>query len=242
MASSIRRSFGIFFCSLLLLLTAGCHLRNDDTVANAPEGAAAIERVVVVPFRQVPPEEPAGNSASCPLCGTIVQAQRFVGAPEQALERLFLTELEKRKPAFAFMSGERVAGVLTRVEASSLKARLREALRETGRELGADAVISGYLYRFRERRGTAYAVEQPASVTFELHLLRVSDGALLWRGYFDKTQSSLLEDLFQLGTFVRGKGRWMTAEELLAEGIGEVLPSLPGLRAAETAPEAAPGR
>ena len=145
------------------------------------------------------------------------------------MERLFLAQLDRQKPKAAFMSGEKVAGVFQRVSASSLKMPLRQVLSEVGRELEAEGVVVGYVYRFRERKGVAYTVEQPASVTFDLHLLRVSDGALVWRGHFDKTQSSLMEDVFQLGAFFREKGRWVTAEELMDEGIEAVLETFPGL-------------
>jgi hypothetical protein len=89
--------------------------------------------------------------------------------------------------------------------------------------------VLGYLYRFRERKGESFAVEQPASVAFEIHLIRVEDGALVWRGAFDRTQGSLMEDLLQISSFYREKGRWVTAEELAAGGLKEVLKTFPGL-------------
>jgi len=100
-------------------------------------------------------------------------------------------------------------------------------LRKVGSELGAEGVVSGTVYRFRERKGVAYAVDQPASVAFEIHLLRVSDGALVWKGSFDRTQTSLMEDLLQAPSFYRGGGRWVTAEELAAEGMEQVLKTFP---------------
>jgi hypothetical protein len=89
--------------------------------------------------------------------------------------------------------------------------------------------VVGHLYRFRERIGESYSVEQPASVAFEVHLIRVEDGELVWRGAFDRTQGSLMENLLQISYFFREKGRWVTAEELAAEGVKEILKSFPGL-------------
>ena len=145
------------------------------------------------------------------------------------LETLFLKQLDKNKPKFGLIAGERVAGVFRRVSANSLKVPLRQVLRDVGSELGAEGVVGGYVYRFRERKGVSYAVEQPASVAFEIHLLRVSDGALVWRGNFDKTQSSLMEDLLQISSFYRGKGRWVTAEELTEEGMEQIMKTFPGM-------------
>ena len=133
------------------------------------------------------------------------------------------------RPKFIVIDAERVAGAFRRISTGSLTMPVRQILRDVGKELGADGVVIGHLYRFRERKGTSYTVEQPASVAFDIHLLRVSDGELVWRGFFDKTQSSLMEDLSQIAAFFRGKGRWVTAEELAEEGLEQVLTTFPGL-------------
>jgi hypothetical protein len=220
-----------FFCCLglfLVLLLAGCHHRQE-AIAPAPEGRVVFERIAVVPFEQMVPEGVERGGVRCPLCGTVYTASRAVGRPETVVEDHFLRQLKDLKPKFSVFSGERVAAVYRNVSASSLKAPLKQVLSEVGRELGAEAVVAGYVYRFRERVGEAYAVERPASVALELHLLRVEDGAVVWRGAFDRTQSSLMEDLLQVLSFYREKGRWVTAEELAEEGLEQILKTFPGL-------------
>jgi hypothetical protein len=152
------------------------------------------------------------------------------GNPEKVLEAIFVEQLDKKRPKAPIIAGERVAGVYRRISSDSLTISLREVLREMGNELGAEGVVAGFLYRYRERKGVSYTVEQPASVAFEIHLLRVSDGALVWRGSFDKTQSSLMENMLQFASFFRGKGMWVTAEELTGEGVEQVLKTFPGLQ------------
>jgi hypothetical protein len=204
----------------------GCHYREDSGLP-LPEGKIAFERIAVVPFQQVAPEEAASGAVRCPLCGMTFSAAGSPGHPEKVLEELFLTQLEKERPRIGVIAGERVAGVYRRVSSDSLTISPREVLRRVGDELGAEGVVAGYVYRFRERKGVSYTVQQPASVAFEIHLLRVSDGALVWRGTFDKTQSSLMENLLQFASFFRGKGKWVTAEELAGEGVEEVLKTFP---------------
>jgi hypothetical protein len=206
----------------------GCHYR-DDSGLPVQEEKVIFDKIAVIPFQQVVPEEGASGAVRCPLCGMTSNATDVSGHPEKVLESLFLDQLKKSKPRFSYLSGDRVTGVFRRISVDSLKSAPVRVLRDTGKELGADGVVIGYVYKFRERKGVAYAVEQPASVTFELHLLRVSDGALIWRGYFDKTQSSLMEDLFQFSWFYRGKGRWITTEELSIEGLEQVMKTFPGL-------------
>jgi hypothetical protein len=183
----------------------------------------------VAPFQQIAPDDPGSGTAHCPICGITVNTSTVQGDPERVLETLFLEQLEKSNPKFSLVAGERVAGIFRRVSSNSLMTSLRQVLRDVGSELGAEGIVAGYLYRFRERKGVAYSVEQPASVAFEIHLLRVSDGALVWRGIFDKTQSSLMEDLFQFSSFYREKGRWVTAKELTQEGLEQVLKTFPGI-------------
>jgi len=108
-----------------------------------------------------------------------------------------------------------------------LKLPLKELLIKSGRELGADAVLYGYVFRFRERKGFAYGTDKAASVAFAMHLINVRDGSLLWKGIFDKTQTTLMEDIFQILSFYKERGRWVTARELTEEGVSEILKTFP---------------
>ncbi len=228
-ASRLRRmATALLTLCLLIPLTMGCHHREESGIP-LPEGKVVFDRIAVVPFQQVAPEDGHAGAVRCPLCGMTFNAAGAPGNPEQVLERLFLEQLDKERPKFTVIAGERVAGIHRRVSAASLTASHREALRTVGGELAVEGVVSGYLYRWRERKGESYAVEKPASVAFEVHLLRVSDGALVWRGTFDRTQSSLMENLLQAGSFFRGKGKWLTAEELAGEGVEQILETFPGL-------------
>jgi len=104
-----------------------------------------------------------------------------------------------------------------------------EAIRKVGTELEADGLIIVYVYRYRERRGYDYAVEKPASVSFEIQLFRCRDGVLVWKGIFDKTQTSLMEDMLGASYFIKDRGRWITAKELAAQGMNDTLKRFPGL-------------
>jgi hypothetical protein len=103
----------------------------------------------------------------------------------------------------------------------------RDLLIETGRALKADCVLSGNIFRFRERVGGKYSVDLPASVAFDIHLIRVSDGRLLWNDHFDETQRPLSENLFQLRPFLQRKATWITANEMAVSGLKDVLKSFP---------------
>ena len=242
-AASVRRGRGIeaieksyrirkVICSLLILgllqSILGCHqLRDEGNFVT--EGKIVFDRIAVVPFQQIISEDLDRGVVRCPLCGTIFNAAKAAGSPETVIEERLLEYLKESNPKLSIIAGERVAGVYRRISTASLKDPLRQVLRDVGNELGAEGVVVGYLYRFRERKGESFSVEQPASVAFEIHLIRVEDGALVWRGAFDRTQGALMENLLQGASFFREKGRWVTAQELAAEGMKEVLKSFPGL-------------
>jgi hypothetical protein len=228
-SSRFRRAFAALFALCLILpMIMGCHYREDSGIPLS-EGKTVFDRIAVAPFQQAAPEDSVGGAVQCPLCGVTFNATGSPGNPEKVLEKVFLEQFEKERPKVNVIAGERVAGVYRRVSSDSLTISPREVLRTVGSELGVEGVVAGYVFRYRERKGVSYTVEQPASVAFEIHLLRVSDGALVWRGSFDKTQTSLMENLLQSASFFRGKGKWVTAEELTGEGIEQVLKTFPGL-------------
>ena len=182
-----------------------------------------------MPFQQISPEEADIKTVRCPVCGLLLRTEKSAKGSEKVVEELFIERLAAKK-AFILMPPEMVGGVYERVTAGLFKADLLEILKKVGNELEADGIILGNVYRFRERKGYEYSVEKPASVAFEIHLIRVSDGVIIWRGIFDKTQTSLMEDMLQISSFMKERGRWMTAKELAAEGMDEVLKDFPGFR------------
>ena len=103
----------------------------------------------------------------------------------------------------------------------------RDIYVQIGKALSADGVLGGHVYRWRERQGTDYAASRPASVAFDLYLMSAGDGMILWKARFDKTQISLSENLLDLQTFLKAKGRWMTADELAEIGLTDFVETLP---------------
>jgi hypothetical protein len=118
-------------------------------------------------------------------------------------------------------------GVRSTILTESVGTAERDIQIETGRRLGADAVVSGTIYRFRERVGTGYSVQTPASVAFGMHLIRVADGRLLWTGHYDKTQQPLSENLFNFSNFIKGGASWLKANDLADEGFDGVMKTFP---------------
>ena len=94
--------------------------------------------------------------------------------------------------------------------------------------MDADLIAVGYVFRYVERIGYDYSVEKPASVAFEINFVNPKDGSTVWRGVFDKTQKSLMEDVFQIASFYKGGGKWLTARELTKQGMNQAFKTFSG--------------
>ena len=224
--SFLKRGGSLFFLSLILSMVSGCHQRGDAISPLTEEGKPALRCIAVIPFQQVIPEEANIKAVRCPLCGATFLTDGYLKDAEKVAEGIFVQWLKEHR-RFTIIPSERVGDVYRRISADSPKATLPEIFKKVGRELGADGIAVGYVYRYRQRRGRPYSVEKPASVAFDIHLIRVNDGTLVWKGVFDRTQSSLMENIFLISSFFKQRGRWATAEELTEEGMEEILKTFP---------------
>jgi len=225
----VRRSIAFFLLSLIAVSFPACHAGNGAVTTTLPGNETVFRRLAVVPFVRVAPEDGNAGAVRCPLCGVFTRSEASPAESEKIVQSLLVKRLEAAKK-FELMPADRVGGMLRGVTAvDALGTPLAQSVRKAGEELGADGIIIGYVYRFRERKGVSYSVQRPASVAFELHLVRVSDGASVWRGVFDKTQTSLMENLLQITWFYRERGQWVTATAFAVEGMEELLKTFPGM-------------
>jgi hypothetical protein len=87
------------------------------------------------------------------------------------------------------------------------------------REFGATAVLSGTVYRYRERSGGELGTTQPASVGIELVLHTAPGARQLWTARFDHTQQALSENALVAARYPGKGSRWLTAAELARWGL-----------------------
>ena len=212
---------------VVVLVLDGCVPASQTGSTQAGAEEIVIQRIAVVPFDSVIPEDPAVTFVRCPVSGTYYATFPSSGDPEEIIETLFYNRITSLAH-LELIPTERVRGVYKSVRSSSFKRSPREIFVKVGSELNADGVVAGYVYRYRERAGATYGVKQPASVAFGIYLIRVSDGAIVWKGRFDKVQTSLMENVLDVSSFIRGKGRWMTAAQLSEAGIDAMVKTFPG--------------
>ena len=214
-----------FFLLCLSVLLAGCrtceHRLPDESLHVLP-----IETLVVFGFLPTPFSAEEGNTVRSSLTGSVFIAGPVPSEiPEQLTARLY--DSLSRRLSVELISPETSRQAFLTVRDSSYRSEDKEIHRKTGETLLVDALLAGHVFRWQERTGTDYSVSRPASVAFELALLRVADGSLVWKERFDKTQASLAENVLDLKTFLAGKGRWMNVEDLAGIGLSELVEQLP---------------
>ena len=183
------------------------------------------KRLALVPFQL---ERSGAALVRCRACGNVHQAGAIEGDPAENLTRITWDLLLEQGKDYDFISPGQVEGVYQSLLAKKIDTDPLPLIKALGQALKADGVVWGEVFRYENRKGTAYAVDRPAAVALDLHLLRVSDGALVWKAQFSETQKSLSENLFQLGETTRRGLRWMTAEELARSGLKNMTKDFPG--------------
>jgi hypothetical protein len=200
---------------LLLLLAAG-ELLADQPVK---------KRLALVPFQL---ERTESALVRCRACGNVMTAGPIEGDPSESLTRMVWELLQEQHRDFELISPGQVEGVYQPFLARKIDADPLPLIKAMGQALQADGILWGEVFRYEDRKGTGFAVDRPASVSLDLHLMRVQDGALIWKAQWSETQKSLSENLFQLGEMARRGLRWMTAEELARAGLKQMLKDFPG--------------
>ncbi len=216
----------IFFCLLIYLISPiACH--RPAHLAKTADSPQRIRHLLVIPFKDMVQQYGENTTRRSPLSGKVFTTGKVAEGSD-----IFLTDhllsLLKRHDDLQLISPDLAQGVWARL-ITRMDQELPELslVVETGRELGADAVLVGYVYRFKDRLGTRYSVDVPASVAFDLELVGIAERRVIWSGRFDETQQALTEDLFQFEKFIKRKGRWITARDMAAAGLEELLETLP---------------
>ncbi len=215
---------GVFLCVLLVMgCSSGRHVVSRHLL---PPQEVVFDTVAVVPFQKVHSGDRQVTTARCPLSGVVVRACESSPDAEKIVEKIFAERFSACDHP-VILPSQRVGGIYKRIVSNSFTLSPLETLQQAGKELGVDAVVAGYVFCFRERKGYTYSIESPATVAFSVHLVRVADGTLMWSGIYDRTQKSLTENVRDRSSFLRMGGKWVTAEELTAEGVDEIIDSFP---------------
>ncbi|MBC8200079.1 MAG: hypothetical protein ISS67_06195 [Desulfobacterales bacterium] len=213
----------LFFIFLIFLSACRSHV----TVPEPALAPLTSGKLLILPFKNLSGIYGENVSLRCPLCGNVFMTGEVIDNAEDFLTQSLISLMESRKGVELIPSAQ-AQGVWSEM-LSRDEDRLsdRDQIVETGRTLGADAVMAGYVYRFKERIGTGYSVDSPASAAFDVHLVDVASSRILWTGRFDETQRSLSENLFKIVAFLKRKGAWVTVDKMAVSALEDMLQTFP---------------
>lgn len=211
---------------LLLLTVAACRTHDAKTQTLVGYDAVNLQRVAVMPFLAGNTALNADDQVRPALDCTLMEFCQAVSELGSGAEAVLTREMQRA------MERELDAGIVPLADAARIYDNLpqnrmvdtpRQLAQRFGQASGADHVILGSVWRYRDR-----TPDMGASVAFTVYLLQVDNGRRIWRGRFDKTQHAVTDDLQNAGIFFEGGARWLSAEELARFGIAQVMQNFPG--------------
>jgi len=201
---------------------------------SAPLRAEAKPSMAIVPFFIERVDDPA-RGAICPVCKEIYRPGDILPGSRNTLTRLLQEKIEAID-TFNVLPREKVEEAFSQSERSQFELKPLRSSIQLGKTLNMDFIFIGFIFRFEERIGSHIGAEKPASVGFDVHLIRLRDEKIVWTGKFDETQKPLSENVLKIGSFFRRKASWLTAEELSSVGMDEMLKKFPGVKELEEMP------
>lgn len=214
---------------LLLLLALGMILATSIALRAETKPGLAI-----LPFFIHRADE-LGRGVACPICRGIIQRGEIAFGSQNILTRLLYQKMEDMG-TFKVLPIEKVEEGFSQIERRQYELKPMRSSIQLGKALEMDFILIGVLFRFEERIGSSMGAEKPASVGLDVHLIRMKDEKMVWIGKFDETQRPLSENLLKIGSFVRRRASWLSAEELSGVGMDEMLKRFPGTKELEEMP------
>jgi hypothetical protein len=211
---------------LVLIFLGGSSCQLQQVPQEDRPVVPVFNTIVLIGFRPALPPSQTPGLARSPISGAVFSAEPVSEEIADGLSNLLFEKLAKDGQQ-KWVSPREAATAFSQLASSNPTLTDRDIYVRIGKVLSAEGVLGGHVYRWREREGTGYAANRPASVAFDLYLMSTGDGMVLWKAKFDKTQISLSENLLDLQTFLKAKGRWMTADELADVGLTDFVETYP---------------
>lgn len=185
-----------------------------------------VKRIGVTPFFKGRYGSTIGDTLACPICQLDLDPDGVSPIADRVLTDYVHEALEVRygDRVIPLAEGQEAYDKLPRDETKETPLEMALKL---GKELEADFMALGTVWKYREGVGGARASDRPAAVAFAVFLVEVKTGKTLWRASFSEAQKSLSENVLEARGFFKKGGRWLSASELAKYGVQEVFKSFP---------------
>ncbi|MBN1905949.1 MAG: hypothetical protein JW927_12720 [Deltaproteobacteria bacterium] len=213
-----------FFLFCLLLIFSGC-ATSKKVHSEFPEKQIGSSKIVFLGLISAMPDGNGPDLFSNPLLNTMISAEPVSQDISDRLSDILYTLIEgSRNYNIINMKGYQTSGFNSAdpLDINAIKALVKE--------ISADFVITGYVYRIREREGSDYSANSPASVSFDIYIINLETGLIPWKGSYYKTQKFLSDNLLDFKSFLKFKGKWADVESLASAGLKELVDDMPVIK------------
>ena len=190
-------------------------------VLYADDVETTVKSIAVIPFFMGRHPDSPAKTLTCPLKDLYYDKKEVKDKADEHLTKFVFDELLKRFD-YRLLPLDSVDSIGVFKDADKSTSTIRSVAVYTGKALEVSHVLTGALWRYREREGGTMAVNNPASVAFKIYLIEVDNESVLWQGMYDETQKSLTENLFQAKTFFSQGAKWITVDELAKFGVEDI--------------------
>lgn len=206
--------FGL--CAFFLCACSG----KPSSLADLPRKMPQNYSVAVAPFGQ--PRTPAQL-----ISGRLPEDQGLI--PEDDLEALnmrlrdVLRETSKRR--FTYLSSGSFPESVKKAGSSGQPTGLAKWV-AYGKSHNAQYLLVPQVLDWHERAGSQAGVTESAHARVEFFLINVAEGEIVNRSVFEEKQEGLVDNLLNVGSFIKRKGQWVTASELAGDGMKKAVKEL----------------
>ena len=206
----------VVLAAVVIAALASCSPARVNVTAQKmrPIATDEIRRIAVLPFTSAGLEMPPPQPGEEPLA-----------APPAELVTRAMGEALRRYATFQIVDPSVTADAFSRIS-GQFRAPTTEEGVAVGKRLGVDAVLRGEVTEFRERVGTEAAAKDPASVAFNVELIRIPTGEPVWKAQYAETQRALAENLWNVAGWFRAGAKWVRASELAELGAENIAAAL----------------
>lgn len=211
--------FKVFIAVFLSLLAIAC-ARPYGGKHEAARQLPASWKITVAPFTQ--PYNPSQL-----VTGSIPAVQGHVNEKDlEGLDRTLRQVLQSEtRRSYAFLPQNDLPADWKGGKSTGQPTALSRWL-GYGKEHGAEFLLVPQILDWHEREGSEAGVTRSAHARLEFFLLDIPRGTLVNRSVFEEKQVGLIDNLFDVGKFVRRKGQWVTAQDLAIDGMRKAVREL----------------
>lgn len=210
----------LLVCLAVMVIVTACSGKPHPHLT-LPSGVYS-RHLLVLPFHAI---QTKATIVTCPVCGRSNPAGPISPEAEGVLTDMLVIGLQRR--GFEVVPMSKVAAEIIKMGEKKAYSDLVATARRLSREFNSKLVVLGIVFEYRTREGSSIGVEKPAAVSFSLHLIQGTNGHILWSDRYYEIQKPLSENAFNIGRFLKRKGKWVTAHRLAYDGMNILLDRFP---------------